>query len=94
MAKMYPFSKSANAHDIEFRRNYVKNLIHDYESGETDLTVKEYQELINLEQSLTEIVLIMCESGASNICFLTGAQYGLAQETIGWAANERAARNN
>ena len=89
MEKMYPFSVTKHAHDIEFRRNRVKNEICDFENGNSSLNKDSFEQLINLESDLTELLLAMHDSNNGRVCYLTGKQIGLAKETVAWACNMR-----
>ena len=78
-AKMYPFSVQKHAHDIEFRRNFVFNRMTDSDYG--------------LHQRLTELLLSVMNSADGRIAWLTGAQIGLANETVAWANDHRQSVN-
>lgn len=78
MAKTYPFSARKHTHDIEFRRNYVFNLMHEGWTG--------YDKLY---KQLTELVSAMC--GGAPVVYLTGKQIQLAKESVAWAAIQRGA---
>lgn len=87
--KLYPFSTAKYAHDIEYRRNRVKNELCDYFDGELNLSDEEFNQLCELEESLTELLQAMLNSCDGRVCYLTGEQISLAKECVLWAANRR-----
>lgn len=88
--KLYPFSTIKHAHDIEYRRNRVKNELCDYFAGELKLSDNEFKRLYELEEKLTDLLLAVLNSSDGRICYLTGPQIGLAKECVEWAACRRA----
>lgn len=88
--KMYPFSTAKHAHDIEYRRNRVKNEICDYFEGELELSDVEFEKLCKLEEELTALLLSVMNSADGRVCYLTGKQIGLAKECVMWAESRRA----
>lgn len=83
--KMYPFSGTKHAHDIEFRRNRISNEIHDYlMKPEIDKSFDIVRATALLDQ-LTELLSYMHEG----VCMIPGNLYGLANETVAWAEAER-----
>lgn len=88
--KLYPFSTAKHAHDIEYRRNRVKNELSDYFAGEIELSDSDFDKLLNLEESLTDLLLAVLNSSDGRICYLTGKQIGLAKECVVWAESRRA----
>ena len=87
--KKYPFNARKYAHDIEYRRDAVFCQLHDVEN---DLSAddKLVCQLARLYGDLTDILLdIKGGMDARGIVFLTGAQIGLAKETILWAGCRR-----
>lgn len=88
--KRYPFNAQKHAHDIEYRRDAVFCQYHDLE---TDLTAddKVVCALARLYSDLTNLLLaIKGNADGRGIVFLTGAQIGLAKDTILWAGGRRA----
>lgn len=81
--KRYPFSVERHAHDIFFRYNRAKNELHDKEMSGT-LTKKEAAQYNRLIKRLCELL----EYG-SDVVWLTGEEYGLAIESVGWAESMR-----
>lgn len=77
--KMYPFSGTKHAHDIDFRRARCKNEL--YEKSELN-------ELLRLEAGLDELIGYMHEG----VCWIPAYLYGLAQESVAWAAMQRSGR--
>lgn len=77
--KLYPFSVQKHAHDIDFRRNRAFN----------EFVESEYKDarLARLLEQLDEIRCLM--AGGVKVVWLTGQQYALAQESVGWAIAER-----
>ena len=87
--KLYPFSVAKHAHDIEFRRNRVKNELGDYFNGELKLNDEEFNKLCELEEKLTELLEAVLNNSNGRVCYLTGEQIGLAKECVLWANNKR-----
>lgn len=88
--KLYPFSTAKHAHDIEYRRNRVKNELCDYFEGELELCDAEFEKLCELEKALTELLQAVLNSRDGRVCYLTGKQIGLAKECVVWAESRRA----
>ncbi len=88
--KLYPFSTAKHAHDIEYRRNRVKNELCDYFGGELKMNDEEFNKLCELEKALTELLQAVLNSRDGRVCYLTGKQIGLAKECVMWAQNRRA----
>ena len=87
--KTYKFSTRKHAHDIEFRRNRLKNEISAVENGEVKVDKQTYFKMIDLLDELTELLEAVLYNGNGIVCELTGKQYGLAVETVGWANSQR-----
>jgi hypothetical protein len=87
--KLYPFSARKHAHDIEFRRNRVNNEINDMEFGRVPWDDETYNRMYGVFDALTELLEVIMGSHAP-IVQLTGAQIGLAKETVWWAQETRA----
>lgn len=83
--KMYRFSGTKHAHDIEFRRNRVYIERHDMEMGDTPWNDATYDKMTELYDQLTELMLYMHEG----VCMIPGRLYGLASETVAWAGMKR-----
>lgn len=84
--KMYPFSGTKHAHDIDFRRARCKNEL--YEMGidkDHPYDAEKEKELLKLEEQLDELIGYMHEG----VCYIPGRLYGLAQESVAWAAEQR-----
>ena len=90
-SKLYPFSAQKYAHDIEFRRNRVKNELYDAQMDRNfDAALLDMmEELADQLTDLLSAILGTCRDG--RIAYLTGQQIGLAKETVIWAAEQRAA---
>ncbi len=88
--RLYPFSTVKHAHDIEFRRNRVKNELCDYFAGALELSDAEFKKLCELEVALTDLLLSVMNSADGRVCYLTGKQIGLAKECVLWAESRRA----
>ena len=89
MQKTYPFSVQKHAHDIEFRRNRVKNTIDACHRGKIVHTNEDLQKLYVLEEKLTDLLAAIM-SGNGIICYLTGEQIALARDSVLWANATRA----
>ncbi len=87
--KLYPFSGTKHAHDIDFRRARCKNEL--YEMGmdkQHPYSAKKEAELLKLEEQLDELIGYMHEG----VVWLPGRLYSLAQESVAWAAMQRGNR--
>ena len=84
--KRYPFNMNKHQHDIFFRYNRCKNELYEKEMNGTitDEEIDKYEELIEKLGHLLE-----CGCG---IVWLTGKEYGLANETANWASMMRGIR--
>ena len=81
--KRYPFNMNKHQHEIFFRYNRAKNDLYDkFMNG--ILTEKEEARYEDLIGKLSHLLDYGC-----GIVWLTGKEYGLAQETVGWAAAMR-----
>ena len=85
--KLYPFSGTKHAHDIEFRRARVKNELCEAvsfngERWECKISEEEYAALENLEERLDDLIGYMHEG----IVWLDGKRWELAQDCVLWAA--------
>ncbi len=83
--KRYPFSGTKHAHDIDFRCNRCFNEMCDMDSGIANYDETRYSALEKLYGQLSDLLSEMHEG----IVWLTGKQYGLAQECVLWAAHQR-----
>lgn len=90
MNKLYPFSTQKHAHDIEFRRNRVFNILSEVESGEVQMSNDDYDKLRTEHEALTELLEAVLNSMDGRVCYLTGKQLALAKECVAWARNARA----
>lgn len=90
--KLYPFSIQKHAHDIEFYRNRLFNIMHDMESGEIPMDTKRYNRIMDMyEGALEELYdAVRFSTRDGHIAWLTGAQISLAKRIVFWASNERA----
>ena len=74
--KRYPFNMEKHAHDIMFRRNRAKNELADNEERMTSSQIEKYEKLIDDLGHLLEY---------RGIAYLTGKEWGLANESVHWA---------
>lgn len=91
--KLYPFSGTKHAHDIDFRRARVKNELADaieVRGGRLVCKVsdEEYAALERLEEQLDDLIGYMHEG----VVMLDGKHWALAQECVCWAAGMRGAK--
>lgn len=86
--KKYPFNAEKHAHDIEFRRNRAYNERSDKQYNGT-LTAEEDEQYTALIDALDELSLIFLYRDYRGIVWLTGKEYGLARECVGWAESMR-----
>lgn len=91
--KLYPFSTAKHAHDIEYRRNRVYIEMRESEDDRDKKFDDTYYALCDLYDELTDLLQAVLNSRDGRVCYLTGKQYGLAQECVMWASNRRAACN-
>lgn len=84
--KRYPFSLRKHAHDLEFRRNRAKNEL-GRKMTEGTLKKGEEERYLKLIDDLAEITLTYPDG--NGVVWLTGKQYGLAVESVGWANSMR-----
>ena len=77
--KLYPFSAQKHAHDIDYRRNRAYNELMDGS--------KDANKLEALIEKLDEIRTLMV--GNQKVVWLTGTQYALAIDSVGWAQSQR-----
>lgn len=84
--KLYPFSMSKHAHDLELARNVLYLNYIDVEG----VSPKMEAWAIDRRERLTTILL------KSNGCvaWLTGEEYGFVQKVVAWAQSYRVARND
>ena len=88
--KLYPFSLTKHAHDIEFRYNRLKNLECDYFAGEIELTNAEFnkmEEELELVTKAYETILNTFSDG--RIVWVDGETLGILKECVLWAETER-----
>ena len=91
--RLYPFSGTKHAHDIEFRRARVKNELHEAIQLEGNRLVckisdERYAALEKLEEQLDDLIGYMHEG----IVWLDGKRWELAQDCVLWAACMRGAK--
>lgn len=88
--KLYPFSLTKHAHDIEYRYNRLKNIEHDYFCEGLELTKAEYNKLeeeLELVTKAYEIILTTFSNG--KVVWVDGATLGILKECVAWATTER-----
>ena len=91
--KLYPFSGTKHAHDIDFRRNRVHNEIAQaiadtrIENGRVICPVdrKTFEAMEELAARLDDLILYMHEG----VVWLDGKRWALANECVNWAAMTR-----
>lgn len=83
MAKRYPFNMSKFQHDIFFRYNRAKNEL-DERLSERSISAAEIEDYETLIDRLAELLQM-----GVGVVYLTGSEWGLANETVHWAANAR-----
>lgn len=93
MEKTYPFSKEKHAHDIEFFRNRLMNVMNEMESGEIPMNARLYNYYDALKPQVDDLLDAILFTGDARIARLTGKQWALAQKCVAWACEERARRN-
>ena len=84
--KLYPFSMSKHAHDLELARNvlYLNYIDVDGVSPKMEAWA------IDRRERLAAILL----KSNGYVAWLTGEEYGLAQKVVAWAQTYRVARND
>lgn len=81
--KRYPFNMNKHQHDIFFRYNRAKNE-YDDKCYDGTITAKECEQYEKLIDALANLL-----GYGTGIVWLTGKEYGLAQETVAWAGSSR-----
>lgn len=81
--KRYPFNMNKHQHDIFFRYNRAKN---EYDEKCHNGTIKPYEH--DRYENLIDALANLLGYG-TGIVWLTGKEYGLAQETVAWAGGAR-----
>ena len=90
--KKYPFSLK-DAHDIEFYKNRLFNILHDLEvTGQAH--TEYYKAIFERREEVIGVLLACLDSRRGNVAWLTGKQFGLAKFCVAWANEERARVNN
>ena len=85
--KLYPFSGTKHAHDIDFRRSRVKNELAEAIQLKGNRLVcvisdEEYEALEKLEEQLDDLIGYMHDG----VVWLDGKRWSLAQDCVLWAA--------
>lgn len=88
--KKYPFSLRKHAHDLEFRRYRAMNELGD-KIISNSLKPGEEERFQKLIDDLADILLTYPDG--NGIIWITGKQYGLAKESVGWAESMRTSRS-
>lgn len=90
MEKTYPFSMK-RAHDIEFYRNRLFNIMREMESGEIPMDRERYDRISDMyDGSLEDLMNAIMSSRNPYVVQLTGKQIGLAKKIVIWASETRA----
>lgn len=84
--KLYPFSMSKHAHDLELARNILYLNYIDVEG----VSPKMEEWAIDRRERLTQILL----KSNGQVAWLTGEEYGFAQKVVAWATSYRVAKND
>ena len=88
--KLYPFSLTKHAHDIEFRYNRLKNMESDYFAGDLQLTKAEYDSLQKELELVTKAYhTILTTFSDGRVVWVDGATLGILKECVAWATTER-----
>lgn len=92
--KMYPFSTRKHAHDIEFYRNRLHNIMYSMESGEIPMDAEKFDKMYEFYNGeLEELYNAVCFNTRDGIVsYLTGKQIALAKKIVFWASEERASK--
>lgn len=93
MEKLYPFSGTKHAHDIDWRRARVKNELCEVIQIQGNRLVcvisdEEYDALEKLEEQLDDLIEYMHDG----VVWLDGKRWALANECVMWAAMHRGRR--
>ena len=84
--KLYPFSMSKHAHDLELARNVLFNYY--ICNDEASAKLKKWAE--DRREKLGNILL----KSNGYVAWLTGEEYGLANKAMSWAVSFRVAAND
>ena len=85
-SKLYPFSMSKHAHDLELARNVLYLNYIDVEG----VSPKMEAWAIDRRERLATILL----KSNGYVAWLTGEEYGFVQKVVAWAQSYRVARND
>ena len=87
MTKMYYFSFAKHAHDLEFRRNRLKNTIDDMLMGEGK---PDFDLIEKMEKEISQLEEIMSYWDGYPASKIPAHLYGVAKDAVLWASNARA----
>ena len=87
MEKMYYFSFSKHAHDLEFRRNRLKNTIDDILMGGGKV---DWSAIEKMEKEIDDINEIFTYWDGRPASKIPARLYGVAKNATLWASNTRA----
>lgn len=79
--KTYPFNMERHAHDLNFLRNRLYNIIIEKESKGINASYE-----TSYRNNITEL---LDAPRTGDISWLTGKQLKLAREAVGWACSQR-----
>jgi hypothetical protein len=85
--KLYPFNIGRHGHDLEFRKNRFRNIMHDMEHGDIPMHGEKYDIMEYLVDRINDILGYQTRNG---IAFLPGKLCGIAKESVIWATETRA----
>ena len=89
--KLYYFSKTKHAHDIEFYHNRLWLTARGMEDGEIPMDKERYERICKmLDGELLDLQYAVNYSGNAYVAQLTGKQIALAKKIVAWASNTRA----
>ena len=83
--KLYPFSSKKHIHDLSFRSDRLANDIARFGAKYANSTTVKYMQ--ELKEQL-DAIICKAAGGVSPI-WLTGKEYALAMDSVGWAAEHR-----
>ena len=89
--KLYYFSKTKHAHDIEFYHNRLWLTARAMEDGEIPMDKDRYNRINDmLYGELNELRQAVSYTGDAYVALLTGKQIALAKKLVVWASETRA----
>ena len=92
--KLYPFSLTKHAHDIEYRYNRLKNTRDDYFAGMIQMTIKQFDKLEADFQAVKNAYHTILNTFSNGFTvWVDGETIATLKKCVAWAEAERSNRN-